>query len=97
MPVDGRRRFELYAACEPHLGDTTGAFMEFLRGVAEDTEWQRWNHERFKQTPDKTYRLYASLRRAFGVDAALTVMEILDPIGSTEEWPSSIPSAPGSV
>jgi hypothetical protein len=93
MPVDARRRFELYAACEPHFGETTAAFMEFLREVAEDPEWQRFNHQRFKRTPEKTYRLYAALRRTLGAEAALTVMEILDPIGSTEEWPPSVPPA----
>ena len=93
MPVDARRRFELYAVCEPHLGETTAALMEFLREVAEDPAWQAWNHERFKRTPEKTYPLYASLRRAFGAEAALTIMEIVVPIGSNEDWPVSSPPA----
>ena len=91
MAVDARRRFELYAAFEPHLGETTADFLEFLRAVGEDAGWQQWNYERFRRQPAKTYGLYVALRRVAGPDAAAAVMELLDPIGWAEVWPPAEP------
>jgi hypothetical protein len=83
--VGVRERFELHVALHRAIdAEAATATLEMLGDIARRPDWQQYNRDRFRAEPDRSYRLYESLDRVVGPNAAATWMALLDPLGWRE-------------